>query len=97
MPRRMLFVAMTLSVALSDSAAAQTVIRAARMLDLETGRMVRNPVVVVEGDRIATVGGRPPRGGTLIDLGDATLLPGLIDLHTHLLATNGAFSHSPKN
>jgi len=63
---------------------AQTVIRAARMLDVESGRIVNNPVVVVEGDRIVSVGGRAPRGAQLLDLGDVTLVPGLTDLHTHL-------------
>jgi imidazolonepropionase-like amidohydrolase len=60
------------------------VIRAARMLDVETGRIVNNPVVVVEDGRIASLGGRGARGGEVLDLGDVTLLPGLIDLHTHL-------------
>lgn len=61
-----------------------TVIRAARLLDLETGRIVANPVVTVEGGRITAVGGRGPRNADVIDLGDVTLLPGLTDLHTHL-------------
>lgn len=72
---------MTISVALTGQT---TVIRAARMLDVETGEIINNPVVVIEDGRIAAVGGRVPRGADLIDLGDATLLPGLIDLHTHL-------------
>ena len=44
-------------------------------------------MVRVEGDRIAAVGARlavPPGRAGVVDLGDATLLPGLIDLHTHL-------------
>ncbi len=61
-----------------------TVIRAARMLDVETGLLMNNPVVIVRDGRIEAVGGRAPRGADLIDLGDVTLLPGLIDLHTHL-------------
>lgn len=61
------------------------VIRAARMLDLAAGRMVANPVVVVQGDRISAVNpATPPRAARRIDLGDVTLLPGFIDLHTHL-------------
>lgn len=64
--------------------AAQTVLRAARMLDVETGEIVVNPVVVVEADRIARVGGAIPNNAVVHDLGDVTLLPGLIELHTHL-------------
>ena len=46
--------------------------------------MVQNAVVVVEGDRIKSVGGKVPKEATVIDLGDVTLLPGLMDMHTHL-------------
>jgi imidazolonepropionase-like amidohydrolase len=61
------------------------VIRAARMLDPVAGRMVANPVVVVAGDRIQSLGGAAPADSTTIDLGDLTLVPGLIDAHTHNL------------
>jgi len=61
------------------------VIRAARMLDVVAGAIVRNATVVVEGDRIAAVNpSSAPRGARVIDLGDVTLMPGFIDLHTHL-------------
>ncbi|MBK8057270.1 MAG: hypothetical protein IPK33_05120 [Gemmatimonadetes bacterium] len=63
-----------------------TVLRAARLID-GTGASASSPGMVrIEGDRIADVGTslRIPPGATLVDLGDATLLPGLIDLHTHL-------------
>lgn len=62
------------------------VIRAARMLDPRGGRVVNDAVVVVEGDRVATVGANAsvPAGAKVIDLGDVTLMPGLIDAHTHL-------------
>ncbi len=66
------------------SAQELTVLRASRMLDVEKGEMVRNAVVVVEGDRIKAVGGKVPEEATVIDLGDVTLLPGLMDMHTHL-------------
>lgn len=59
-------------------------VRAARLLDVESGQIVTNAVVVIEGDRIKSVGGAVPPGAQTIDLGDVTLLPGLIDLHTHL-------------
>jgi imidazolonepropionase-like amidohydrolase len=55
------------------------------MLDVEKGTMVSPAVVVVTGDRITAVNPAvAPSGAQVIDLGDVTLLPGLIDLHTHL-------------
>jgi imidazolonepropionase-like amidohydrolase len=64
-----------------------TVVRAARMLDPVAGRIVANPMVVISGDRIQSVGSQTavPPGATTIDLGDVTLLPGLVDCHTHNL------------
>jgi imidazolonepropionase-like amidohydrolase len=61
-----------------------TVVRAARWLDVVAGQMRAPAVVTVRDGRIATLGGPPPAGATVIDLGDVTLLPGLIDAHTHL-------------
>jgi len=62
------------------------VIRAGRMFDARSGKMIANPVIVVRGERIAEVGTglATPSGATLIDLGSATLLPGMIDGHVHL-------------
>src|SRR5437763_9351202 len=61
-------------------------IRAARMFDSRSGRMLANPVIVVRGERIAEVGAgaQVPAGATVIDLGAATVLPGMIDGHVHL-------------
>lgn len=74
-----------------NAGAAQTprlVIRAARLLDPGSGADRRDVVVVVEGTRIAEVESasryRPRPEDRRIDLGDATLLPGLIDAHVHL-------------
>ncbi len=61
-----------------------TVVRADRMLDVESGRLVPNAVVMIEAGRITAVGDRIPAGASVIDLGDVTLLPGLMDAHTHL-------------
>ena len=67
-----------------------TVVRAARMLDLESGRIVRNAVVVIEDGRIKSVGsGEIPEDADIIDLGNLTLLPGLIDMHVHLTGQLG--------
>lgn len=62
------------------------VLRAARLFDGKSNRLVSPGVVVVVGDRIQAVGagGPIPSGADVVDLGDATLLPGLIDAHTHL-------------
>ncbi len=70
-----------------------TVIRAARMLDLSSGRILDRAVVVVTGDRITAVNpDQAPANARVIDLGDVTLLPGFIDLHTHLVAEISAAS-----
>jgi len=65
-----------------------TILRAARLLDVKTGRYVQNPTIVVEGQRIKeiTFGGSTRNRAGTIDLGTMTLLPGLIDFHTHLLS-----------
>jgi imidazolonepropionase-like amidohydrolase len=54
------------------------------MLDVSTGRMVSPAAVTVKAGRIEAVGGTATAGNRTVDLGDVTLLPGLIDLHTHL-------------
>ena len=60
------------------------VVRAARMLDVQTGRIVSPAVVVIEKDRIKSVNPASVPSGQVIDLGNVTLLPGLMDMHTHL-------------
>ena len=71
-------------------AADSVAIRAARMLDVRTGRYVDKPVVIVRGEKIDKVGTEAPAGMKVIDLGNRTLLPGLIDAHTHILLQGDA-------
>lgn len=83
--RNLLLATLCAMVAGTVAAQQRTVVRAARMLDVESGRIVPNAVVVVEGEKIVAVNpAQPPAGAQTIDLGDVTLLPGLLDMHTHL-------------
>src|SRR5580704_18205019 len=76
------------SMVWSSAALAQTIVivRAARLIDGRGGPPLEPAMVRIAGDRIVEVAATMtvPPGATVIDLGGATLLPGLIDLHTHL-------------
>jgi imidazolonepropionase-like amidohydrolase len=69
-----------------------TVLHAARMLDVTSGKIVAPAEVLVEGNKIveASAAVRHPAGAEVIDLGDVTLMPGLIDAHVHLFLHPGA-------
>jgi imidazolonepropionase-like amidohydrolase len=76
----------------SQNGTKTVVLHAARLLDIEAGRIVQPGEVLVEGDRIREAGAsvQHPAGAQVIDLGDATLMPGLIDAHVHLFLHPGA-------
>jgi imidazolonepropionase-like amidohydrolase len=83
------------SCAAQETAAAKSIVvlRAARMLDVAAGKVVSPGLVVVNGDRIVGVGGvfaQTNAPAEVIDLGDVTLMPGLIDAHVHLFLHPGA-------
>ncbi|MGO9338562.1 MAG: amidohydrolase family protein [Terracidiphilus sp.] len=86
-----------MAVALATAGAQQPppapiVLHAARLLQVDTGALLQPGEVLVEGDRIRAVGTsvNHPMGSKIIDLGDTTLLPGLIDAHVHLFLHPGA-------
>ncbi len=64
-----------------------TAIKAGKLIDPKSGSVLSNQVILVEGERIKAVGSNLaiPRDATLIDLSKFTVLPGLIDCHTHIL------------
>jgi imidazolonepropionase-like amidohydrolase len=98
MKRRLNALALLVALSLSHAAPAQesaqrsvthrlVAVRAARMLDVRTGALVNNAVILIDDDKITAVGSNlaVPAGAQVVDLGNLTLLPGLIDCHTHVL------------
>ena len=89
--KRMIVAALACTAA-SPAMAQTAVITAARMLDVESGRTVERPVLVVTAGRITAIGTNgqvppAPANAERIDLGEATILPGLIDMHVHLTSS----------
>ena len=98
MPARRILACLSLvaSLGLLDAVAQQPVtpivLHAARLLEVDTGNVLRPGEILVEGERIQAVGTSVdhPADAKMIDLGDTTLLPGLIDAHVHLFLHSGA-------
>jgi imidazolonepropionase-like amidohydrolase len=69
-----------------------TLLKAGRVLDVTSGHYIESGGILIEGDRIkevsraADIESHAPKYATVIDLGHATVLPGLVDCHTHLMA-----------
>jgi imidazolonepropionase-like amidohydrolase len=70
---------------------AETYIRAGKLLDVRSGKLLSSQVIVIQGDKIARIGAadeiKVPEGARLVDLSHATVLPGLIDAHEHIFLT----------
>ena len=68
--------------------ASRTLVRAGHLLDVKTGKVLDAQTIVVTGDIISSVGAtasvKAQPGDTVIDLGSMTVMPGLIDVHTHI-------------
>jgi len=83
-----LFVLTMLTVA--QQSLPQVAVHAGNVLEVKSGKLLPNQVIVVEGEKIVSVGpaaaSKVPADATRIDLPNATILPGLIDTHTHLTA-----------
>jgi imidazolonepropionase-like amidohydrolase len=89
----MMFLGLTLTRAFAQTSSDHLIVlHAARMLDIESGKVVSPGEVLVQGERIIETGSavKHPAGAETIDLGDSTLLPGLIDAHVHLFLHPGA-------
>lgn len=90
MKLRPLATALALTLLPTLATAAPTALRAARMVDVVNGTVIKDAVVVIDGQRITAAGPAAstpiPAGAQVIDLGDRTLLPGLVDTHTHLMS-----------
>src|ERR1022692_1867066 len=82
----------SLALATGPAAAQQptnhVIIKAGHLLDVKTGKTLANQAIVIEGDNIVSIGPvadlKVSPGDNVIDLSQATVLPGLIDAHTHL-------------
>ena len=97
-----LFCLVVISLAELTSAQSQsqpapiTAIKAGRLIDPETGTAATNQVILVQGEKITAVGANLsiPAGATVIDLSKLTVLPGLVDAHTHMALT---YKEQPEN
>src|SRR5881398_705269 len=79
-------------------AGTRTILRPWRALDVRTGELRSNQAVVIEGEKIVQIGSasevKAAAVDTTIDLPEATLLPGLIDMHTHLTMDLNSLGYS---
>src|ERR1700686_1671808 len=93
----LLLFACSLAIAQTPSSDHWVVIRAGRLFDTKSAKLVSNQVVLIHGDRITEVGPaervKVPVGAEVIDLSHTTVLPGLIDAHTHVFGNGPDFDN----
>jgi len=89
MHKRLACAALSVCLAPLAAHAETTVVKAARLIDPDAATVTANPVIVIEDGRFRSVGGAQaiPKGARVIDLGDVSVLPGLVDAHTHMAIT----------
>lgn len=89
---------LALTLGASAACAKTTVLTADRMIDVENGKLITNAVVVIEDNTIVAAGTKRsvtiPADSDVMELGDYTLMPGLMDMHVHL--TSDATKHGYK-
>lgn len=93
--RRSIVLLFTVLLIVSAAAAQITAVRAGKLIDSDAGTVLSNRIILIRGDKIEAVGQglAIPTGAKLIDLSSMTVLPGLIDCHTHL--ADGARDRDP--
>jgi imidazolonepropionase-like amidohydrolase len=80
----------------SAPAPKRVVVRAGRLLDVKTGKTLADQAILIENDKIVSVGpaASAPAGVTVVNLPNATVMPGLIDAHTHLTFDQGSVGYT---